>query len=125
MKEEKYKLLASTLSRMDPNTIKDKSERKSRKDYLKTTKEGRYQLAKEKYKDKQEKKGFKSRIERIDNIRKSIGKNLDKKLSKKVVSRKVLRSDRATLKIPEYQEDTYRSIYFKNAYEKEKKLFFG
>ena len=47
------------------------------------------------------------------------------KLKSKFTNKKLLRSNRATLQIPEYKPEPYRSIYFKTAYEKEKRLFFS
>ena len=47
------------------------------------------------------------------------------KLKSKITSKDILKSDKATLTIPEYKHEPYKSIYFKTAYEKEKKLFFS
>ena len=58
-------------------------------------------------------------------MKKKTKESIMNKLKTKFTAKKTLRSDRATLQIPESKPEPYRSIYFKTAYEKEKKLFFS
>jgi len=97
--------------------ILTKEQKKFRSEEFKQTRKGRLQLYKEKLEEGKAKKEVKKEFERPERI--------SKLLNKKVVSRGVFRkATRPILMIRSFEPEPYRSIYFKNEYEKEKRNLF-